>query len=155
VAGSSHIPTIQNRRARHEYHVDDTYEAGIALKGCEVKSIRAGNASLSEAYAKVENGEVWLVGMYVKPYRQAGENNPPPTRQRKLLLKRSEIRRLRRDTEQRGYTLIPLKLYFRRGMAKLELGLCRGKRLHDKRDAIRERDLDRQAQRELVGRHED
>ncbi len=148
----SHTPTIQNRRARHEYHIDDAIEAGLVLRGCEVKSIRAGNASLSEAYAKIDAGEVWLVGMYVQPYPQAGDRNPAPTRDRKLLVKRSEIRRLRRATDQRGYALVPLKLYFRRGLAKVEVGLCRGKRLHDKRDAIRERDLDRQAQRDLVGR---
>lgn len=152
MSGRSHTPTIQNRRARHEYHIDDTIEAGLVLRGCEVKSIRGGNASLSEAYAKIDAGEVWLVGMYVQPYPQAGDSNPAPTRDRKLLVKRSEIRRLRRATEQRGYTLVPLKLYFRRGLAKVEVGLCRGKRLHDKRDAIRERDLDRQAQRDLVGR---
>lgn len=150
--GNSHTPVIQNRRARHEYHVEETLEAGLALRGCEVKSIRAGNASLSEAYGRIEDGEVWLIGMYVKPYPQAGQDSPPPTRNRKLLLKRSEIRRLRRATEQQGYTLIPLKLYFRQGLAKIELGVCRGKRLHDKREVLRERDLERQTQRELAGR---
>ncbi len=153
MSDGSHSPTLRNRRARHDYHVLSTLEAGLALVGCEVKSIRRGHASLNEAYAAVDDrGEVWLIGMHVSPYTEGGVHNVPPTRKRKLLLHRSEIRRLKRELEQKGHTLIPLTLYFKRGKAKVELGVCVGKKLHDKRDALKERDLDRDAQRELVGR---
>jgi len=153
MSSESHSPTIVNRRARHEYHVLDSVEAGIALGGCEVKSIRQGNVSLGESYATIDQkGEVWLVGMHVSPYKQGGTNNPAPRRNRKLLLNKGEIRRLKRSVDQRGYTLVPLRLYFHRGIAKIELGLCRGKQLHDKREALMERDLERQVQRDLAGR---
>jgi len=153
MSSGSHSPTIVNRRARHDYHVLDSVEAGIALSGCEVKSIRQGNVSLGESYATIDHrGEVWLVGMHITPYTQGGMHNPEPRRSRKLLLKKGEIRRLRRSVDQRGYTLVPLRLYFRRGLAKIELGLCRGKQLYDKRAALMERDLERQVQRDLAGR---
>ncbi len=126
MSGRSHTPTIQNRRARHEYHIDDTIEAGLVLRGCEVKSIRAGNASLSEAYAKIDAGEVWLVGMYVQPYPQAGDSNPAPTRDRKLLVKRSRDPTTAQGHGAAGHTLVPLKLYFRRGLAKVEVELAEG-----------------------------
>ncbi len=153
MSDGSHSPTLRNRKARHDYHVLDTVEAGLVLVGCEVKSIRQGHASLGESYAAVDaNGEVWLIGMHVNPYTEGGAHNPPPTRKRKLLLHRAEIRKLKRELEQKGRTLVPLALFFKRGKAKVELGVCVGKKLHDKRDALKERDLDRDAHRELVSR---
>lgn len=153
MAPGTHSPTIRNRRARHDYFVLSTVEAGIVLEGCEVKSIRQGNASLAEAYARIdETGEAWLIGMHVSPYRQTTQPSPSPTRPRKLLLSRQELRRLRREVEHRGRTLVPLDLHFTRGRVKVELGLCVGKKLHDKRETIMARDQERQAQREFAGR---
>jgi SsrA-binding protein len=149
----SHTPTIRNRRARHDYLILGTVEAGIALVGCEVKSIRQGQANLTDAYAKIdERCEVWLIGLYITPYKQGGTANAEPTRKRKLLLHEAEIRRLKREVDQKGKTLVPLSLHFSRGLVKVELGICQGKRQHDKRDALMERDLERQAAREMVGR---
>jgi SsrA-binding protein len=138
-----------NRRARYEYEILDRVEAGIALLGPEVKSLRAGKASLSEAWADVRNGEVWLVGCHVAPYEQAGRENPEPRRDRKLLLHRAEIARLAGRVSERGLTLVPLELYFRAGRAKVELALARGKRSHDKREAIARRESERDLQRAL------
>lgn len=150
---ASHSPTIRNRRARHDYHVLATMEAGIALVGCEVKSIRAGHANLTDAWAKVDDkGEVWLHGLHISPYRQGGTHNPEPTRKRKLLLHRAEILKLKRETEQKGRTLVPLEIRFHNGVAKVELAICIGKREHDKRDALMERDLEREMARDLAGR---
>lgn len=144
---------VTNRRARHNYHIEDTIEAGIVLKGTEVKSLREHNVSLAEAYARVEEGEVWLYGMHIAAYKQGGIWNVEPRRPRKLLLHKREILRLRQRTEQKGYTLIPLKAYFKRGIAKVELGLCRGKRQYDKRRALAERDAQRDLERQLSERH--
>lgn len=141
-----------NRRARHEYHIDETFDAGLALVGTEVKSIRAGQANLSDAYCRIENGEVWLHNMHVHPYEHGTRWNVEPTRTRKLLLHRREIDRLRGHMEQKGLALIPLSLYFQHGFAKLELGLGRGKKLYDKRDDIAKRESEREQQRELAGR---
>ncbi|MCL6588651.1 MAG: SsrA-binding protein SmpB [Firmicutes bacterium] len=141
-----------NRRARHEYFIEETYEAGICLAGTEVKSVRAGKVSLQESFARVENGEVWLYNMYIAPYEFGTRFNLDPWRPRKLLLHRNEIRRLMAWTQQKGLTLIPLQLYFERGYAKIELGVCRGKKLYDKRQAIAERDARREALRSLTGR---
>lgn len=139
-----------NRRAWHDFFVDETLEAGIVLQGCEVKSIRAHHVNIGEAYATITGGEVWLIGMRVSPYAPA-RDNPEPTRPRKLLLSRREIRRLERSVREKGYTLIPLKLYFNdRGFAKVQLGLCRGKRQYDKREAIAEREFERRKQRALA-----
>ncbi len=143
---------VSNRRARHEYHIDETFDAGLALVGTEVKSIRAGQANLQDAFCKIENNEVWLHNMHVNPFEHGGIWNVEPTRARKLLLHRREIDRLRGKMEQKGLALIPLALYFQRGFAKVELGLGRGKKLYDKRDDIARRDEDREARRELVGR---
>lgn len=146
--GASVVAT--NRRATHDYFVDDRIEAGIALEGCEVKSVRAHHVSIGEAYATVAGGEVWLHGMMISPYA-AARDNPEPTRDRKLLLRRQQIRRLERAVREKGYTLIPLRLYFSpRGHAKVELGLCRGKRQYDKREAIAEREFERRKQRALA-----
>ena len=142
-----------NRQARYEYAILETIEAGIALTGTEIKSVRAGKVNLREAYARIENGEVWLIGMHISPYEQAGNYfQHDPTRQRKLLLHRREIARLHADLGQKGLTLVPLRLYLKRGKAKLELGLAKGKKLYDKRDSMAERDSRRDLERALRGR---
>lgn len=143
---------VANRRARHDYHLEETYEAGIQLLGSEVKSLRAGRASLQDAYARVRGGEVWLVNMHIAPYEQAGPFNHDPLRPRKLLLHKAEIRRLVGKVKERGYTLVPLRVYFRRGLAKVELALARGKRQYDRREDIRRREAERQVARALAGR---
>lgn len=137
----------RNRKALHEYEILDTWEAGLVLTGPEVKSIRAGRVSLAEAFARVENGEVWLYGMHVSPYDPAARWNTDPLRTRKLLLKGREIRRLIGATKEKGLTLVPLELYFRRGYAKVTLALARGKKLYDKREALKERAASREMER--------
>lgn len=141
-----------NRKARHEYFIEETYDAGVSLAGTEVKSIRAGKVSLQDAYARVENGEVWLHGMYIAPYEFGSRFNLEAKRPRKMLLHKHEIERLRAATEQKGLTLIPLQIFFQRGYAKIEIGIARGKKLYDKREAIAERDVEREARRELSAR---
>jgi SsrA-binding protein len=136
-----------HRKARFEYEILETVEAGIALLGPEVKSLRAGNASLADAYAVVRRKELWLVGAHVSPYAQASRENADPRRERKLLLHRAEIDRLASRVAERGLTLVPLSLYFRDGRAKVELGLARGRRRHDKREVIREREEERMVRR--------
>lgn len=136
-----------NRRARHEYAVEETLEAGIVLTGTEIKSIRAGRVNLAEAYARIEHGEAWLIGAHVAPYEQGNRNNHEPTRTRKLLLHRDQIAELVGRTQAKGFTLVPLKLYIRDGMAKLELGVARGKKAYDKRRTIAERDARRELER--------
>jgi SsrA-binding protein len=143
-------PTINNRRARHDYLVLDTYECGLVLKGSEVKSIREGKANLREAYARVENGEVFLHGMHVMPYAFAREELDP-VRPRKLLLHHRQIDELARATAEKGVTLVPLRLYFKDGRAKVELATARGKRQYDKRQAIAKRDAEREAERAMKG----
>jgi SsrA-binding protein len=142
----------KNRRGRYDYEILDTVEAGIALLGPEVKSLRAGKASLSDAYAVVRRGEVYLVNAHISPYAQAGRENPDPRRERKLLLHRAEIARLQGKVAERGLTLVPLSLYFKDGRAKVELALARGKRRYDKREAIRKREEDRELRRIARGR---
>jgi SsrA-binding protein len=142
---------ISNRRARHEYHILDTYEAGIMLRGSEVKSIRDGRANLSDAYGRIEGGEVWLHGMHVSPYAFARDQHDP-VRRRKLLLHRGEIDRLVGKLNESGLTLVPLKVYFKDGLAKVELAVARGKRQWDKRQAMAERDAKRETEREMKGR---
>ncbi|MDH7602638.1 MAG: SsrA-binding protein SmpB [Armatimonadota bacterium] len=144
--------TITNRRAWHDYHIGETFEAGIVLSGTEVKSVRQGRASLQEAYCKVEGGEVFIIGMHISPYEQGNRYNLDPLRPRKLLLHREEIRRIERQLQQKGYTLIPLKLYFVRGYAKLQIALARGKKLYDKREAIARRDAELERRRAEAGR---
>jgi SsrA-binding protein len=144
---------VTNRRARHEFHVEETYEAGLVLTGSEVKALRAGRASLQDAYARFQGGEAWLVNMHISPYEKAGPFGHDPTRPRKLLLHRSELRRLVGKVQQRGYTLIPLRVYFNeRGFAKVELGLARGKRQVDRRAEIARREAEREIARALRGR---
>ena len=137
-----------NRRARHEYHVEETVEAGLVLTGSEIKSIRAGRANLAEAYARIDHGEAWLIGAHIAPYEQANRFNHEPTRTRKLLLHRDQISELVGKTQSKGFTLVPLRLYLRGGLAKIELGLARGRKTHDKRRVIAERDARRQLERE-------
>jgi SsrA-binding protein len=142
------VDTIaSNRRARHDYHIEETYEAGISLVGSEVKSLRAGKASLQDAYAMVRGEEIFLVGAHIPPYPQASIQNHEPTRSRKLLLHRAEIRRLIGKTAQKGLTLIPLRLYFKENRVKVELALARGKRAYDKREAIVKREAEREMDR--------
>ncbi len=139
-----------NRRAGYEYFIEDRIDTGIVLAGCEVKSVRAHHVSLQEAYAAVENGEVWLHNMHIAPYKPASRSNPDPYRSRKLLLHKSQIERLHRRVRQKGYTLIALRMYFSEsGYAKIELGLCRGKREYDKREAIHAREFERRTQQAL------
>src|SRR5438445_609594 len=144
-----------NRRARHEYLIEETVEAGMVLTGTEIKSIRAGKVNLQDAYARIENGEAWLYNMHVSPYEQGNRMNVDPVRPRKLLLKRSELHRLFGKVQTSGLTLVPLSLYIRNGFAKLDLALARGKKLYDKRQAIAEREAEREADRVLKGRQTD
>jgi SsrA-binding protein len=140
-----------NRRARHDYAILERFEAGIALTGGEVKSLRAGRASLAEAFARVRDGEVWLEGMHIPPYEAGDERTHLAVRPRKLLLHRHEIRQLRDAQQQDRLALVPLRVYFTHGIAKVELALARGKRLHEKRQAIAKREHEREIARE-VGR---
>jgi SsrA-binding protein len=136
-----------NRRARHEYHIEESFEAGLALTGTEVKALRQGRASLTEAYARVEGDEVWLHHLHIPPYDAGNIFNHEPMRRRKLLLHRRQIDRLAGRAAQKGYTIVPLRLYFTRGRAKIEIALARGKKLYDKREAIGRREAGREAQR--------
>jgi SsrA-binding protein len=142
-----------NRKARYEYEIIDTFEAGMVLLGTEVKALRDGKASLGDAYAEVRKSEIFLLNAHIGAYVQAGRANAPPLRTRKLLLHRREISRLEGRVNERGLTLVPLKLYFKDGRAKVEIALARGKRRYDKRQAIRQRENDRDLQRTLRGRN--
>lgn len=141
-------PTIDNRRARHEYHILDSLEAGLALTGTEVKSIRAGGVSISESYARFRDGEAWLLGMHVPPYKQGSFSNVDPNRPRKLLLHKEQIADLQSRVKEKGLTIVPLRMYFTRGMVKVQLGLARGKKDWDKREAIAKRDVEREMRRD-------
>jgi SsrA-binding protein len=138
-----------NRRAYHDYFVDETYEAGLVLQGTEVKSLRAGRANLRDGYVRVDGGEAWLENVHISPYEQGGYANHEPLRSRKLLLHADELASLIGKTRQKGYTLIPLRLYFARNHAKVEVGLARGKREYDKRQAIASADAKREMERAL------
>ena len=140
----------QNRKARHNYQIEDSLEAGLVLRGSEVKALREGRANIAESYAKPENGEIWLINAHIPEYRQAGQFNHEPRRPRKLLLKKREASKLIGATDRDGMALIPLKLYFNaRGIAKLEIGLGKGKKDYDKRETQKKRDWDRQKARLL------
>ncbi|MDR2210681.1 MAG: SsrA-binding protein SmpB [Spirochaetaceae bacterium] len=141
-----------NRKARFDYTVDDTYECGIELLGTEVKSFRDGKISFPDAWAEVSGGEVWLNSLRIAENPFSSVFNHNPDRKKKLLLHREEIKRITRKTEEKGYTLIPLSFYFRNGRVKVELGLCRGKKMYDKRADIRERDIKREVSREFRGK---
>ncbi|HEY5822083.1 MAG TPA: SsrA-binding protein SmpB [Propionibacteriaceae bacterium] len=147
-----HKPVAQNRKARHDYHIHDTYEAGIVLSGTEVKSLREGRASLIDAFATVDEGEVWLRSAHIPEYSHGTWTNHTARRTRKLLLNRKEITRIERDLSQGGATLIPLSLYFSDGYAKVEIAIATGKREYDKRQTLATRDFQREAQRALADR---
>jgi len=138
-----------NRRARHDFHIEETLEAGIVLTGSEVKSLRAGKAQLKDSYGRITNGEVWLWNAHISPYAAAAQLGYEPTRSRKLLLHRREIERLVGKVKERGLTLVPLRMYFKHGRAKVELGLARGKKLYDKRASIKERETRREVDRAM------
>ncbi|MBN2416507.1 SsrA-binding protein SmpB [bacterium] len=138
-----------NRKARYSYHILDTLEAGIVLQGTEVKSLRNGKANIADSHARVLNGELFLFHLHISPYEQGNIYNHEPTRPRKLLLHKREIRRLEGRVQEKGLTLVPLKIYFKSGKAKVELGLARGKKLHDKRTDISQRDAQRDVEREM------
>jgi SsrA-binding protein len=135
---------VENRRARFEYHILESFEAGLVLTGTEVKSMRAGGVSLSEAYARFRDGEAWLLGMHIPPYKQGSFSNAEPNRPRKLLLHKEEIARLQSRVGEKGLTIVPLRLYFTRGIAKVQLGVARGKKLWDKRADAAKRDVERE-----------
>lgn len=138
---------VQNRRARHDYHVLEKFEAGIELRGTEVKSLRAGQITLKDSFADIERGQIFLIGTHINPYEQGNINNHDPERPRRLLMHKREIARLGQVVAEKGFTLIPLRLYFKEGRAKVEIGLCRGKQTGDKRVAIRERETKREIER--------
>ena len=141
-----------NRKARHEFEVLETVEAGIELKGPEVKSIRAGNVSFQDAHARVERGQIWLHSLHISPYEQANRFNVDPVRPRRLLLNKQEIRRLAAKVEEKGLALVPLDLHFSRGYVKVTLAVARGRKLHDKREALKRREQDREARRAVGAR---
>lgn len=143
----------ENRKAYHDYFVEDRVEAGIILTGTEIKSIRAGRANLKDSYARIENGEVWLHQMHISPYEQGNRFNHEPLRKRKLLLNRKEIGKLWVKLQLQGLTLVPLKIYLKHGLAKIELGVCRGKKSYDKREDMAERDAKREIERHLRERN--
>jgi SsrA-binding protein len=138
-----------NRKARHEYEVLETFEAGLVLKGPEVKSVRDGRVAFQDAFARLEGREVWLHSLHIGPYEQANRFNEDPLRVRKLLLRRQEIRRLSGKVEEKGLTLVPLDIYFKRGVAKITLALARGRRLHDKREKLKRQTQEREARRAM------
>ncbi len=139
----------QNKKAWHDYFVEDRFECGLVLSGTEVKSIRLGKVNLKESWVQVRNGELWVEGMHISPYEQGNIFNRDPLRPKKLLMHRNEIRKLDGEVAKQGFTLIPLEIYLKEGRVKLQLGLCKGKQLHDKRDSIAKRDSDREIQRAL------
>ncbi|BAF60893.1 tmRNA-binding protein [Pelotomaculum thermopropionicum SI] len=142
----------ENRRARHEYHILETFEAGLALRGTEVKSLRAGKASLQDSFARVENGELLLYNMHISPYEQGNQFNHEPKRTRRLLMHKYEILRLMGKTREKGLALIPLKVYFKNGLAKIELALAKGKKIYDRREDIASRDARREIDRAIKER---
>ena len=147
-------PVAQNRKAYHEYFVEETYECGISLCGTEVKSISDGRINLKESFCMIRNGEIYAEGMHISPYEQGNVFNQDPLRPKKLLMHKSEIRKLAGQVSRQGFALIPLKVYLKDGRMKLELGLCKGKQLHDKRDTAAERDAQREIERAFRSRRD-
>ena len=144
---------IYNRKARHDYFIEDTYEAGIALTGTEIKSIRMGNANIKDSYGIIKNNEVFLLNMFVSEYSEGNIFNHNVTRTRKLLLHKKEIKKISEKVEREGLTLIPLKLYFKNNILKVDLGVCRGKKNYDKRESLKERDIKRNIDKQLKNRY--
>ena len=146
-------PVAQNKKAFHDYFVEETYECGLVLKGTEVKSMRQGRVNLKESFCMIRNNEIFAEGMHISPYEQGSVFNTDPLRPKKLLMHKNEIHKLAGLVSRQGYTLIPIKVYLKDGRMKLELGLCRGKHLHDKRDAAAERDAKREMDRAIRQRN--
>ena len=144
---------ILNRRARHDYFIEDTYECGISLKGCEVKSIRAGKANIKDSYGIVKHGEIFLLNMFIANYKEGNIFNEDETRTRKLLLHKKEILKISNELKLKSLTLIPLRVYFVKNKVKIELGICRGKKNYDKRETIKERDIERENRKSLKYRY--
>lgn len=144
-------PTIKNRKARYEFSIEETFEAGIILQGTEVKSLREGNASITEAFAFVQDEEVWVNGMYIKQYKYGSYANHDERRKRKLLLNKKEIREMDKAVQKKGYTLVPLKVYFNKGYAKILIGIGKGKKTYDKRSDIKEKDIKKEIDRKIKG----
>ena len=142
-----------NKKAYHDYFIEDKYEAGIALAGTEVKSLRMGKCSIKESFLRIENGEVYIYGMHISPYEKGNIFNKDPLRVRKLLLHDYEIRKLQNQIKEKGYTLVPLQVYFKNSLVKVEIGLARGKKLYDKRQDIAKKDAQREAQRDFKVRN--
>ena len=138
-----------NKKAYHDYFVDEKYEAGLVLHGTEVKSLRMGKCSIKEAFIRIENGEVWVYGMHISPYEMGNIFNKDPLRPKKLLMHRAEINKLLGKIKEKGFTLVPLQVYFKEGRAKIEIGLCRGKKLYDKRQDIAKKDQRREAEKDF------
>lgn len=143
----------QNKKARHDYFVDETYEAGVVLSGTEIKSVRAGAVNLKDSYCSFEGGEIFAVGVHISPYEQGNRFNHQPLRDKKLLMHRKEILKLQGRVQQKGFSIIPLSLYFSGSYVKMEIGLCRGKKLYDKRESDAERQADRTMERHLKDRN--
>ena len=141
-----------NRKARHEFEILENYDAGMALVGTEVKSMRAGRVNFADSFCRIEHNEMWLYSLHIMPHEEGNRWNVEPLRKRKLLLHKWEIDKLRNETEQKGLTIVPLAIYFQRGFAKIEIGLARGKKLYDKRESIADRDREREQQREFSSR---
>lgn len=156
-SGTGHSGVVaENRKARHDYFIEESYEAGIVLTGSEIKSLRAGRMNLRGSYARIEHGEVWLYDAHISTYEQSGTHyNHEPTRKRKLLLHRREISKITGNVERQGYTLVPLRVYFKGRTAKVELGIARGKKLYDKREDIAKRDAQREIERTMKSRRFD
>ncbi len=142
-------PIAQNRKARHDYFIDETYEAGLVLKGTEIKSIREGKVNIADAHVRIMNGEAFVINMHIAPYEQGNRFNHDPTRSRKLLLHRREIDKLYGQVQQKGYTIVPLRLYIKNGYAKLLIGLGRGKKLYDKRETLKQKQMQRDIDRAI------
>ena len=150
VSGNKNIKIIKkNKKAFFNYEIIERFEAGIVLVGTEVKSLREGNVNLDEAYGRIKNGEIWLIGAHISEYGKRGYTNHEPKRKRKLLLHKSEIRKLETKVKERGFTLVPLSIYFKGGLVKVEMGLCKGKKLFDKRDSMKKRDARKEIERAL------
>lgn len=142
-------PLAQNRKARHDYFIEETYEAGLVLKGTEIKSVRAGKVNIHDAHVRIMNGEAFVINMHIAPYEQGNRFNHDPTRSRKLLLHRREIDKLNGLVQQKGYTIVPLRLYIKNGFAKLLIGLGRGKKQYDKREDLKRRQMQRDIDRAI------
>lgn len=148
-AGSAMKVVAQNRKARHEFHIEESFEAGLVLTGTEVKSLRKGQGSIVEAYVQAAGGELWLVGCNIPPYEHGNIHNVDPVRRRKLLLHKREIEKLAGAVSRKGYAIVPLQVYFKNGRAKVEIGLAKGKKLYDKRQDLKQRDQQREIDRAL------